>query len=241
MTDEIWENTGSRVTDVVTAPGVPVSLVIDIVLPCLNEAAALPWVLARIPPGARALVVDNGSTDASAATATALGAVLVSCQQRGYGAACHSGLLASDAELIAFCDCDCTIDPAQIAHLAGPVLEHAADLVVARRVPARRSAWPLHARLANRELARQVRRRTGVALRDVGPVRVARRAGLLELPIRDRRSGYPVETVVRAAEAGWRVVQRDVPYLPRSGRSKVTGTVTGTLRAVHDMRAVLAT
>lgn len=213
---------------------------IDIVLPCLNEAAALPWVLARIPPGARALVVDNGSTDASAVTATALGAVLVSCRQRGYGAACHAGLLASDAELIAFCDCDCTIDPAQIAHLAGPVRDGVADLVVARRVPARRSAWPLHARLANRVLARQVRRRTGVALRDVGPVRVARRAALLELPIRDRRNGYPVETVVRAAEAGWRVVQRDVPYLPRSGRSKVTGTVAGTLRAVRDVRAVLA-
>jgi dTDP-L-rhamnose 4-epimerase len=214
--------------------------VIDIVLPCLNEAAALPWVLSRIPPGARALVVDNGSTDASVVTASALGARVVSCSQRGYGAACHAGLLASDAELIAFCDCDCTIDPSEIRGLAGPVLSGSADLVVARRVPCARTGWPLHARLANRELARRVRRRTGVALRDIGPVRIAHRSALLELPIQDRRSGYPVETVIRAVEAGWRVVQRDVPYLPRTGRSKVSGTVAGTLTAVSDMRAVLA-
>jgi dTDP-L-rhamnose 4-epimerase len=215
--------------------------VIDIVLPCLDEVTALPWVLALIPPGARALVVDNGSRDRSAATAAALGARVIDCPQRGYGAACHAGLLASDAELIAFCDCDATLDPREILRLAGPVLAGAAELVVARRVPAGRSGWPLHARLANHELARRVRRRTGLTLRDVGPVRIARRRALLELPIRDRRSGYPVETVIRAAEAGWRVVQRDVPYLPRAGRSKVTGTLAGTLTAIRDMRAVLAT
>ena len=209
-------------------------------LPCLDEAAALPWVLARIPSEARALVVDNGSRDGSAALAAALGATVVSCDRRGYGAACHAGLLAAEAELVAFCDCDATIDPRQIARLAKPVRAGTVDLVVARRIPAGRPGWPLHARLANRELARRVRRRTGFALEDVGPVRVARRAALLQLPIRDRRSGYPVETVLRAAEAGWRVAQHDVPYLPRTGRSKVTGTVRGTLTAVRDMRAVLA-
>jgi hypothetical protein len=107
-------------------------------------------------------------------------------------------------------------------------------------VPVSRSAWSLHARLANVELARRVRRRTGLDLRDVGPLRVARREPLLALPINDRRSGYPVETVLRAAEAGWQVVQVDVPYTPRAGRSKVTGTVRGTVQAVRDMSAVLA-
>jgi glycosyltransferase involved in cell wall biosynthesis len=215
--------------------------VIDIVLPCLNEAAALSWVLSRIPAGARAVVVDNGSTDGSASVASALGAVRVSCPERGYGAACHAGLLASGAELVAFCDCDCTIDPTVITELARPLLDGAADLVVGRRVPTGWSSWPAHARLANRVLARQVRRRTGVTLRDVGPVRVAPRAALLDLCLRDRRSGYPVETVIRAADAGWRIVQLNVPYLPRAGHSKVTGTVAGTVRAVRDMRAVLAT
>ena len=214
---------------------------IDIVLPCLNEAAALPWVLARIPTGARAVVVDNGSTDDSASVAVQAGAIVVGCRPLGYGAACHAGLLASDAEIVAFCDCDATIDPREIARLARPVCAGEADLVLARRVPAHRAGWPLHARLANRELARRVRRRTGLNVRDVGPVRVARRAALLELGIRDRRSGYPVETVIRAADAGWRARQCDVAYLPRRGRSKVTGTLSGTMRAIRDMQAVLAT
>jgi glycosyltransferase involved in cell wall biosynthesis len=221
--------------------GPSVGSVIDIVLPCLNEAAALPWVLSRIPSGARALIVDNGSTDGSTRIAAALGAVVVVCRRRGYGAACQAGLLASEAELVAFCDCDGTLDPWQVTRLAQPVLALDAELVVARRVPVRGAGWPLHARLANYELARRVRRRTGLALRDIGPMRVAHRAALLELPIHDSRSGYPVETVLRAAEAGWRVLQRDVPYLPRTGHSKITGTVSGTLIAIRDTRAVLAT
>jgi glycosyltransferase involved in cell wall biosynthesis len=213
--------------------------VIDVVLPCLDEAEALPWVLARIPAGARAIVVDNGSTDGSARLATELGATVVTCHRRGYGAACHAGLLAASSELVAFCDCDCSIDPAEVAELAEPVLARRADLVVARRRPVRRGCWPAHARLANRALAGLAGRRTGVRLRDIGPLRVARREALIALRVQDRRSGYPLETVLRAANAGWRIVQRDVPYLPRAGRSKVTGTVGGTLCAVHDMRAVL--
>ncbi|MYV54804.1 glycosyltransferase, partial [Streptomyces sp. SID3212] len=88
--------------------------------------------------------------------------------------------------------------------------------------------------------SRMLRRRTGLRLRDLGPMRAARREALLDLSLTDRRSGYPLEMVVRAADAGWRVTERDVPYLPRTGRSKVTGTWRGTWQAVHDMRAVLA-
>jgi glycosyltransferase involved in cell wall biosynthesis len=213
--------------------------VIDVVLPCLDEAEALPWVLAWIPAGARASVVDNGPTDGSARLAAELGATVVTCHRRGYGAACHAGLLAASSELVAFCDCDCSIDPADLAELAEPVLTRCPDLVVARLRPVRRGCWPAHARLGNRVLAGLVGRRTGVRLRDIGPLRVARREALIALRVQDRRSGYPLETVLRAADAGWRIVQHDVPYLPRAGRSKVTGTLDGTLRAIHDMQAVL--
>ncbi|WP_408661817.1 glycosyltransferase family 2 protein [Jatrophihabitans sp.] len=213
---------------------------VDIVLPCLNEAAALPWVLDRIPAGMRAIVVDNGSSDGSAEVARAGGALVVECRQRGYGAACHAGAQAATAELVAFCDCDATIDPGAIAAMARMILDGQAELVVGRRRPATLRAWPVHARLANRELARRVRRRTGARLSDLGPVRVARREPYLALGISDRRAGYPAETVVRAADAGWRIVQSDVVYLPRAGRSKVTGTVRGTVRAIRDMSAVLS-
>ncbi len=213
---------------------------LDLVLPCLDEASALPWVLSRLPAGVRAVVVDNGSRDGSAELAAALGALVVRCPQRGYGAACHAGLQAATAELVGFCDCDGSLDPAVVAAMARLVRENAADLVVGRRRPTARAAWPLHLRVANAELARRVRRRTALGLRDVGPVRVARRVDLLELGLTDRRSGYPLETVVRAADAGWRVAQLDVPYRPRTGRSKVTGTWRGSWHAVRDMSAVLA-
>jgi hypothetical protein len=94
--------------------------------------------------------------------------------------------------------------------------------------------------MANRELARRVRRRTRADIRDVGPLRVGLRADLIALGVRDRRSGYPVETIVRAADAGWRIEQLDVAYSPRLGRSKVTGTVRGTLQAIRDSSAALA-
>ncbi|MEV7128166.1 glycosyltransferase family 2 protein [Streptomyces sp. NPDC093260] len=212
----------------------------DVVLPCLDEAEALPWVLGRIPAGWRAIVVDNGSTDGSADLARALGAHVVHEPRRGFGAACHAGLTAATADVVCFCDCDASLDPALLPAVAGPVLDGAADLVLGRRRPVTRRAWPLHARLANLELARMVHRRTGLRLHDLGPMRAARRAALLALDLTDRRSGYPLQTVVRAADAGWRVAETDVPYRPRTGRSKVTGTWRGTWQAVRDMRVVLA-
>lgn len=115
----------------------------------------------------------------------------------------------------------------------------AADLVVGRRRPTTGGAWPVHARAGNAAVARMLRRRTGVCLGDIGPMRAARRTGLLDLGLTDRRSGYPLQMVMRAADAGWRIAEVDVPYVPRSGRSKVTGTWRGTWTAVRDMRAVL--
>jgi glycosyltransferase involved in cell wall biosynthesis len=213
---------------------------IDLILPCLNEAAALPWVLGRLPAGVRAVVVDNGSTDGSPKIAADLGATVVTCSLRGYGAACHAGLEASTARVVAFLDADASLDPRQLVRVTAPVLAGQVDLMLGRRRPVSRKVWPWHLRLANAELSRRIRRRTGVRLRDLGPMRAAHREALLGLGLLDRRSGYPLETVVRAAEAGWRIAEVDVDYLPRSGRSKVTGTPLGAARAIKDMTKVLS-
>jgi glycosyltransferase involved in cell wall biosynthesis len=210
----------------------------DVVLPALNEAEALPWVLERMPNGYRPIVVDNGSTDGSPGIAEGLGARVIREPLRGFGAACHAGLRAATDAVVCFMDCDGSLDPGDLPLVAAPVIGDRADLVLAERVP-ERSAWPFHARLANRILAWEVRRRTGLLLRDLGPMRATRREGLLELGLRDRRFGWPLEMVLVAARAGWRIEEVTVPYRARSGRSKVTGTVAGTVRAVRDMTRVL--
>ncbi|MFF4232812.1 glycosyltransferase family 2 protein [Streptomyces sp. NPDC001820] len=213
---------------------------VDVVLPCLDEAEALPWVLERIPPGWRAIVVDNGSTDGSDRIARGLGATVVHEERRGFGAACHAGLLAAEAEYVCFCDCDASLDPGLLTGFVRQVADGKSDLVLGRRRPQGLGAWPPHARAGNLALSRMLRRRTGLRLHDLGPMRAARREDLLALDLTDRRSGYPLQMVVRAADAGWRVTEVDVPYLPRSGKSKVTGTWRGTWQAVRDMRSVLS-
>ncbi len=213
---------------------------IDVILPVLDEAAALPWVLGRMPAGFRPIVVDNGSSDGSADIARRLGATVVAEPARGFGAACHTGLLAATSDIVCFMDADASFDPRELPGVVGPVVEGVAGLVLGARVASERGVWPLHARLANRALAFELRRRASVALTDIGPMRAAGREPLLALGIEDRRFGWPLEMVLRAANAGWTIAERPVAYLPRSGRSKVTGTVRGTARAVRDMAAVLA-
>jgi glycosyltransferase involved in cell wall biosynthesis len=208
----------------------------DVILPVLDEAAAIPGVLAAMPAGYRPIVVDNGSTDGSAAIARGLGALVVEEPTRGFGAACFAGLSAADAEVVCFMDCDGSLDPADLPGVVA-LLDHANLAIGARR--AARGAWPLHARLANRVLARELRRRTGVALKDIGPMRAARRLPLLRLDLRDRRSGWPLEMVVKASAAGWTIADTPVPYVERQGRSKVTGTVRGTIQTIGDMGAIL--
>ncbi len=210
----------------------------DVVLPALNEATAVRWVLQRMPAGYRAIVVDNGSTDSTADIAAEMGATVVHEPTRGFGSACWAGLQAATDEIVCFMDCDASLDPVALPFVAGFVERDEADLVIGARVAAR-GAWPAHAKFANRVLAMELRRRTGLRLSDIGPMRAARREGLVSLDLRDRRSGWPLEMVLRAQSAGWRIRNVPVEYSAREGRSKVTGTVKGTIGAVRDMGGLL--
>jgi glycosyltransferase involved in cell wall biosynthesis len=213
-------------------------MTVQVVLPVLNESEALPWVLGRMPAGYEPLVVDNGSTDGSAEIARRAGAVVVSEARPGFGSACFAGLVAASSELVCIMDCDGSLDPVELDRVTSPVRADRADLVLGAR-RAHRVDWPLHLRAANRALCLELQRRTGVHLSDLGPMRAARRRPLLDLGIVDRRFGWPLEMVLRAGTAGWRVTEVPVTYRRRVGRSKVTGTLKGTVRAARDMGAAL--
>jgi glycosyltransferase involved in cell wall biosynthesis len=212
---------------------------VDVVLPCLDEAAALPGVLAALPAGYRAIVVDNGSTDGSPEVAAAHGATVVHEPRKGYGAAVHTGLEHARSEVVCFLDADGSLDPAELVPLVAAVRD-GARLAVGRRVPVGRGVWPWHARAGNRMLATILRHR-GLPVTDIAPARAVRRRDLLDLGVRDRGFGYPLELLLLAAGARWPVVELDVAYRPRAlgTRSKVSGSVRGTVRAVRDMAGVL--
>ncbi|MEU4666688.1 glycosyltransferase family 2 protein [Amycolatopsis sp. NPDC023774] len=215
-------------------------LQVDVVLPCLDEAGALPAVLAALPAGFRAIVVDNGSSDGSPDVAAALGAKVVDEPRRGYGAAVHTGLEAATAEIVCFADADGSLDLGDLPRLVAAV-EGGADLAVGRRVPTHAGVWPWHARAGNAVLSLLLRSR-GLPVRDIAPLRAARRDALLALGVTDRAFGYPLELLIRAQRAGWRVREFDVTYGERAKgtKSKVSGSVRGTLRAVRDFGRVLA-
>ncbi|WP_433502800.1 glycosyltransferase family 2 protein [Pseudonocardia halophobica] len=211
---------------------------VEIVLPCLDEAEALPWVLTALPSGWPVLVVDNGSSDGTAQVARAHGARVVVEDRRGYGAAVHTGLEHAGAELVAVLDGDGSLDVDVLPAMAADVAAGRVDLAVGRRIP-EPGSWPWHARVGNALIAAELRRR-GVPVHDVAPIRVARRAALLGLGIVDRAFGYPLELLLRAGAAGWRIEEVPVRYARRAGgRSKVSGSVAGTARAVRDMAGLL--
>jgi glycosyltransferase involved in cell wall biosynthesis len=215
---------------------------VTVVLPALDEAAALPAALASFPAGIDLLVVDNGSSDGTAAVAAAAGARVVVEPRRGFGAACWAGVQASPrAEVIAFADADGSFDGADLAAVAGPVLRGQADLVIGSRTTGVREqgAMTAFAAAANRALGLASRLLFGVPLSDLGPFRAIRRDTLLALGVRDRGQGWPLEMVGRAGRAGLRVVEVPVGYRPRAGgTSKVSGSLRGSLRAAAAMAAV---
>lgn len=207
---------------------------VTVVLPCLDEEHSLPGVLAAIPEGYRSLVVDNGSSDHTADVARALGATVVAEPRRGYGSAVHAGVVAAATPIVAVLDADGSLDPGALPALVAE-LDHGADLVIGRRRPVPGLSWPWHARLGTAAVCWRLRQRYRVPVHDIAPMRVARREALIELAVTDRRSGYPLELLIRAAEAGWRVVEYDVTYGARTGgESKVSGSVRGSLVAALD-------
>lgn len=213
---------------------------VTVVLPCLNEADPLPAVLAAIPPGYRVLVVDNNSTDGTAEVARRHGVEVVTETRPGYGSAVHAGVSAARTAVVAVLDADGSLDPAELPRLVAE-LDRGADMVTGRRRPEHGLRWPWHARLGTAAVCWRLRTRHRLPVHDIAPMRVARREALLALGVTDRRSGYPLELLVRAAAAGWKVTEVDVGYGPRTGGvSKVSGSVRGSLTAALDFWKVLS-
>lgn len=216
-------------------------LAVTVVIPCHNEAGALPGVLAAMPTDYRVVVVDNASTDGTAVVARAAGATVVTEATLGYGAAVQAGIAAAETELIAVLDGDGSMDAAELPILAKEFTAGVVtpDMVAGRRRPVPASAWPWHARLGNALVASWLRYRYRLPVRDIAAMRIVRRDRLQALGRLHQRSGYPLELLVKASRCGWQVVERDITYRPRThGVSKVSGSVRGTLRAARDFWSV---
>jgi len=216
--------------------------VCDLVLPCRDEGPALRDLLPRIPAEFSVIVVDNGSSDDTAEVAAAFGARVVTESSPGYGAAVHAGVVAARAEFLAVMDGDGSFDPLDLLPLLAEVRAGTATMATGRRRPVRRGVWPWHARAGNALVLWWLRRRIGTTVHDIAPMRVTRTSDLVALGVEDRRFGYPVELLQRATEVGWTVTEHDVAYHPRAAgtRSKVSGSVRGTVRAARDFAKVLA-
>jgi glycosyltransferase involved in cell wall biosynthesis len=205
-----------------------------LIMPALNEAAVVGDLVRRAPRDvvAEVIVVDNGSTDATAAVARDAGARVVSEPRRGYGAACFAGVAAlpPDADVAVFLDADGSQRPEEIPLVLDPVISDRADLVLGARTLAGRH--PLHAAAGTRLVARFVAWRWRAPITDFGPLRAVRADLLRRLDMQDRAFGWPVEMVVKAAARGARILEVPVSHAPRlAGRSKVSGTLLGTVRA----------
>ncbi|HXH78438.1 glycosyltransferase family 2 protein [Nocardioides sp.] len=214
----------------------------DLVLPCRDEGPALASLLPRVPSAFSVIVVDNGSRDDTAEVAARLGARVVREDVPGYGSAIHAGLLAATRDYVAFMDGDGSFDPDELLPLLADVSSGRADIALGRRRPVARGVWPWHARAGNALIVAWLRRRLRMQAHDIAPMRVVRRQDLLDLALADRRFGYPVELLQEVTRAGWRVSERDVAYHPRAEgtRSKVSGSLMGTLRTARDFWKVLS-
>jgi glycosyltransferase involved in cell wall biosynthesis len=211
---------------------------VAVIIPALNEEDAIGQVLAYLPlPASCVTVVDNGSTDRTAAIALAAGARVVGEPRRGYGAACLAGLAANtDADIYVFLDADFSEEPEQMRDLLAPILSGEAELALGTRVGRGR---PWHARLGTRFCVASINLLWGTKYSDLGPFRAIRRSALDALHMTDRTWGWTIEMQVKAAEASLRTVEIPVRTRPRIGRSKISGSVTGTMRAAARMIAMI--
>ena len=212
---------------------------ISVVIPTLNEEEAIGEVVGAVPADRvhEIIVVDNGSTDNTRKNATIAGARVVLESRRGYGAACLAGAKAAAADIIVFLDGDRSDDPAQLEIIAGPVIADRADLVIGSRLKGvlAKGAMPLHGRLGNRFMVSLLRLLYGVEITDVGSFRAIKAQTLFDLNMEQMTYGWPVEMVVKAARKGLRLQSVPIHYRKRIGRSKVTGTLKGTILATYYM------
>jgi glycosyltransferase involved in cell wall biosynthesis len=216
---------------------------VALVIPALNEEAALHCLLAELPPNFAqwVIVVDNGSTDATAAVAHRSGAVVASEPLRGYGRACWKVFKTAcglGAEIVMFMDGDGSDDPADLPMMLRPMCEDRADLVIGSRVSERaeRGAVPPQARLGNWLVSRLIHLVYGVPLHDIGSFRAVRCSLLAALEMREMTYGWPVEMLIKAARAHYRIVEVPIHYRRRRhGRSKVAGTIAGSIKAAFYM------
>lgn len=213
---------------------------ITVVIPALNEEVAIGGVVAEVPRHLvhEIIVVDNGSTDHTADRAAAAGARVVHEPTRGYGAACLAGACAAaDADVLVFLDGDRNEDPRELPDVVGPVLAGTADLVIGSRVrgSAPACALTIQQRVGNRVVTALLRALYGVSLTDIGPFRAIPVRVLRDLAMEHKTYGWPVEMVVKAARRGYRIAEVPVSCRARLGRSKVAGTVKGSVLAGYHL------
>jgi glycosyltransferase involved in cell wall biosynthesis len=213
-----------------------------VVIPALNEEESLPLVLRDLPPIERVIVVDNGSTDATARVAAEEGAQVVGEPERGYGAACLRGLAAieefvdrggSPPRVVAFADADYSDHVDRLPELVAPIESGAADFVLGSRLLGHREpgAMTPQSLFGNRLACFLMRHLFGGRYTDLGPFRAIDYLSLRRLGMVDRNFGWTVEMQIKALRHGLRIVEIPVPYRRRIGRSKISGTLVGTIRA----------
>ncbi len=213
---------------------------ISVVIPTYNEEDAIGEVVRGVPDKNvhEIIVVDNGSTDDTANQATLAGARIVREARRGYGSACLAGAKAAgDADIIVFLDGDRSDDPDQLAVIADPVINDQADLVIGSRLKGvlEKGSMPFHGRVGNRLIVFLLRTLYGVEITDIGSFRAIKAKSLFELNMEQMTYGWPVEMVVKSARRGLRIQSVPIHYRKRIGKSKVTGTLKGTVLATYYM------